>query len=143
MRYFDTGVLLKLYLQEPRSADAVGFVLASPHPPSITLLHELEMRAALRQKAGRGEITPDECAILTEQMKDDLDDGVLVRTAVDWPGIFATAESLSALHGARTLCRSLDLLHVASALEMGAAEFCSFDQRQSNVAAAAGLVVIA
>ncbi len=38
--------------------------------------------------------------------------------------------------------RSLDTLHVALALELGATEFCSFDLRQSRMAAAAGLAVI-
>jgi hypothetical protein len=36
----------------------------------------------------------------------------------------------------------LDTLHVALALELDAAEFCSFDLRQSRMAAAAGLTVI-
>jgi predicted nucleic acid-binding protein len=57
MRYFDTGVLLKLYLPEPRAAEAVAHVNASTNVPPITPLHELEMRSALRQKVGRGEIT--------------------------------------------------------------------------------------
>ena len=60
MRYFDTGVLLKLYLPEPRAAEAVALVNASPVNP----LHELEMRSALRQKAGRGELTQSECDVL-------------------------------------------------------------------------------
>jgi hypothetical protein len=57
MRYFDTGVLLKLYLPEPRAAEAVSFVNASPNKAPINNLHELEMRSALRQKAGRGELS--------------------------------------------------------------------------------------
>jgi predicted nucleic acid-binding protein len=56
--------------------------------------------------------------------------------------VFATAESLSAAHGISTLCRSLDTLHVALALELGATEFCTFDLRQARMAAAAGLNVI-
>ncbi len=44
MRYFDTGVLLKLYLPEPRAAEAVAFVNASPGKPPVSQLHELEMR---------------------------------------------------------------------------------------------------
>jgi hypothetical protein len=40
------------------------------------------------------------------------------------------------------LCRTLDTLHVASASELGASEFCSFDLRQSRMAAAAGFTVI-
>ena len=36
-------------------------------------------------------------------------------------------------------CRTMDTLHVASSLEIGATEFLSFDQRQNNLAEHAGL----
>ncbi len=142
MRYFDTGVLLKLYLPEPRAAEAATFVNDSPGTPPVNHLHELEMRSALRQKAGRGEVTQTECEALIAQVESDLTTGVHERVTVSWPDVFATAEALSAAHGVPTLCRSLDTLHVALALELGATEFCSFDLRQSRMAAAAGLTVI-
>ena len=142
MRYFDTGVLLKLYLPEPRAAEAVAQVNASSNVPPITPLHELEMRSALRQKTGRGEITQVECDALLTQMESDLTSGVHERLAVVWPDVFATAETLSTAHGVSTLCRSLDTLHVALAIEMGVTEFCTFDHRQSLMASAAGLTVI-
>ncbi len=142
MRYFDTGVLLKLYLPEPRAAEAVAFVDASTNNPPVTCLHELEMLSALRQKVGRGELMQTECDALIAQVESDLTTGVNERVTVSWPDVFATAEALSAAHGGGTLCRSLDTLHVALALELGATEFCTFDQRQSRMAEAAGLVVI-
>ena len=142
MRYFDTGVLLKLYLPEPRAAEAVAFVNDSPGKPLVNHLHELEMRSALRQKAGRCELTQSECYALIAQVESDLDTGVHDRVTVSWPDVFTTAEALSAAHGVPTLCRSLDTLHVALALELGATEFCTFDLRQSRMAAAAGLNVI-
>ncbi len=142
MRYFDTGVLLKLYLPEPRAAEAVAFVSSSPGKPPVSQLHELEMRAALRQKAGRRELTQTECDALIAQVQADLTDGVYERVPVSWPDVFAKAEALSAAHGVGTLCRSLDTLHVALALELGATGFCTFDLRQSRMAAAAGLNVI-
>lgn len=142
MRYFDTGVLLKLYLPEPRAAEAVAFVDACPGKPLVNPLHELEMRSALRQKVGRGELTQTECEALIAQVESDLTIGVHERVTVSWPDVFATAESLSAAHGVETLCRSLDTLHVALALELGATEFCTFDLRQSRMASAAGLNVI-
>jgi predicted nucleic acid-binding protein len=37
--------------------------------------------------------------------------------------------------------RSLDVLHVAAALVLGATEFCTLDTRQANLAKAAGLHV--
>lgn len=140
MRYFDTGVLLNLYLPEPRAAEAVAHVSASV--PTITPLHELEMRSALRQKVGRGEITRAECEALMADLDADLSSGVHLRATVVWADVFARAESLSHTHGTITLCRSLDTLHVALALELGATEFCTFDHRQCLMAAAAGLTVI-
>ena len=142
MRYFDTGVLLKLYLPEARSDEAIAFVNVSPNKPPVTPLHELEMHSALRQKSGRCEFTQVESDALIDQFKSDLITNVHERVQVSWPDVFATAETLSATHGIETLCRSLDTLHVALALEAGATEFCSFDLRQSRMAAAVGLTVI-
>jgi predicted nucleic acid-binding protein len=142
MRYFDTGVLLKLYLPEPRAAEAVAFVNATSGKPPVNHLHELEIRSALRQKAGHGELTQVECDALIAEFESDLANGVHHRVIVSWPDVFATAEALSAAHGTTTLCRSLDTLHVAIALELGATEFCTFDLRESRMAAAAGLAVI-
>lgn len=142
MRYCDTGVLLKLYLPEPRAVEAVAFVNASPGKPPVNPLHELEMRSALRQKAGRGELTQTECDALIAEFESDLTTGVYERITVSWTDVFATAEALTAAHGIGTLCRSLDTLHVALAQELGATEFCTFDLRQSRMAAAAGLNVI-
>lgn len=142
MRYFDTGVLLKLYLPELRAAEALAHVNASPNVPPITPLHELEMRSALRQKVGRKEITLAECEAMLAQMEEDLTSGVHERMNVVWTNVFATAEALSTAHGVSALCRSLDTLHVALAIELGAKEFCTFDHRQSFMAAASGLTVI-
>ncbi len=142
MRYFDTGVLLKLYLPEPRAADAVTYVNGSAKAPFISPLHELEMRSAVRQKAGRGEITLAESESLITQIEADLSNGVLERLTVVWPDVFATAEALSSSHGISTLCRTLDTLHVALAIEFGFKEFCTFDLRQSLMASAAGLKVL-
>ena len=87
-------------------------------------------------------MTQTECDALIAQVQADITEGVLERVTVSWPHVFATAEALSAAHGIGTLRRSLDTLHVALALELGVAEFCTFDLRQSRMAAAAGLDVI-
>lgn len=100
------------------------------------------MRSALRQKAGRGELTGAECDALIKQLDSDLASGVYARVTVSWPDVFTTAETLSAAHGVGTLCRSLDTLHVALALELGATELCTFDPRQALMATADGLRVI-
>ena len=124
----------------PTASPAV--MSTSPSKPPVNHLHELEMRSALRQKVGRGELTQMECDALITQLESDLTTGVHERVTVSWPDVFATAKALSAAHGSGTLCRSLDTRHVALAMELGPTEFCSSDLRQSRMAAAAGLTDI-
>ena len=142
MRVFDTGVLLKLYLPEPRATEAIQLVNGSGNKPPFTKLHALEMRSALRQKAGRGEISATECQKLLMSMENDLAAGVFEVRAVSWPDVFDRAETLSAAHGVATLCRRFETLHVALAVEQHATEFYTFDHRQSLMATAAGLRIV-
>lgn len=142
MRYFDTGVLLKLYLSEPNSAHAVALVREPAVPPPMTALHRLEIKAAVGHKQGRGEITSAEGAAVMASFLGDLTANVFAALIPVWANVFLRAEKLAEVHAAVNLCRSLDTLHVALALELGATEFCTFDQRQAAMARAAGLVVV-
>jgi hypothetical protein len=65
----------------------------------------------------------------------------LLPVRIDLEAVFARAQALSAAHAARTLSRSLDLLHVAAAVEQGCRRFVSADRRQLVVARAVGLRV--
>lgn len=142
MRYFDSGVLLKLYLSEPNSTQAVALVQEQGGLAPITALHRLEMKAAFGQKQGRDEITESERDAVLASFENDQAAGVFAGTSPTWTDVFTRAENLATAHAATNLCRSLDTLHVALALELGATEFCTFDQRQAAMAHAAGLVVV-
>lgn len=52
---------------------------------------------------------------------------------------FETCAELARRHGARLGVRSLDSLHVASAVELKADRFWTFDARQAKLAEAEGL----
>ena len=143
MRYFDSGVLLKLYLPEPNAAQAIARVQECwGQSPVLTPLHLLEMRSAIRQKHGRKEVTRDECQTLLDAFQRDIESGFYVLIEPAWCRVFKRAEWLSEQYAISTLCRSLDTLHVALALELEAVEFCSFDHRQAAMARLAGLTVI-
>ena len=73
---------------------------------------------------------------------DDLAAGRLWKAPLDLYAMFARAEALSARHAQRLLSRSLDLLHVASALELGCTRFVTLDTRQARLAAASGLKTV-
>lgn len=142
MRYFDTSVLIKGYLWESDSPRAVALLTGAAVPIPVTELSLLEMRSAIRQKRARKDISEARKRKVMEAIDHDLASGALELQSVAWSQVFAQANQLSEQHTASTLCRSLDTLHVAAALELGAAEFCTFDQRQRVMAQAAGLTVL-
>jgi predicted nucleic acid-binding protein len=74
-------------------------------------------------------------------MLSDLATGVFAHATAAWPEVLLEAERLSAGHSETIGTRSLDILHVASALVLGAEQFATFDTRQGTLARAAGLRV--
>ncbi|HSP43423.1 MAG TPA: PIN domain-containing protein, partial [Luteolibacter sp.] len=70
------------------------------------------------------------------------DAGRFVRIDYDLAAVFIRAERLSAKCSARIGSRSLDLWHVAAALEAGCRTFVSYDSRQRKAAELSGLQVL-
>lgn len=136
--YFDSSVLVKVYVTEAHSERARREVRAAEQVP-LTWLHTLEIGNALRLLAGRNVLTPDESTALLEHFEDDRQAGRLADAALDWPKVFHESVQLSRRHAGKILCRSLDILHVAAAVELGCARFVSADARQLALARAAGL----
>jgi len=139
--YLDTSVLIKSYVAEQDSPVADALILQLSEPIPFTHLHAIEIRTALRVKCGRGEISASELRSALADLQEDIDSGVLDRTAYESPSVFHKAEELSAKYAAVTLARSLDILHVASAVVLGAKEFITFDTRQASLASKAGLTL--
>lgn len=136
--YVDSSVFVASYLAEPHSAAARRSVAAEPQVP-FTALHHLEVRNAFRLQVGRKRITREESEAVLRHLEQDIAAERLRLTPLDLYAVFERAEELSARHTARALCRSLDILHVAAALELGCGRFVSFDARQVKLAGAAGL----
>jgi len=139
--YPDSSFLVSLVCRDTRSDEAAGYMGRAGQALLFTPLHRIEARNALRNSAGRGEITAAEQRAAFRQIDDDLRDGLLVHTPVEWTDTFRRADELSEKHAATEGQRTIDLLHVALALESGAKTFLSFDQRQRKLAKAAGLKV--
>ena len=68
------------------------------------------------------------------KLQSNLDTGALVVVAADWPDVHRLAETLSKRHTMTGGHRSLDMLHVATALHLGAREFLTFDAKQRKLA---------
>jgi len=136
--YFDSSVIVASYVQEPRSRKArkaLSTVVSAPFTPLL----DLEVRTALRRMAGSGRLTSSESASVLSLVDDDVAAGRLWKVPLDLYATVERAESISARHAQRFLSRSLDLLHVAAALELGCASFVTLDTRQGRLAVASGL----
>ena len=136
--YFDSSVLVAVYVTEASSGAARRALRAVPQAP-FTALHELEVRNAFELLIGRGSITRAEGLAIGAQLDEDLDAQRLLRTPLDLERVFEQARDLSRAHSAKALTRSLDLLHVAAALIIPCTRFVSADSRQLAVARGAGL----
>jgi predicted nucleic acid-binding protein len=82
----------------------------------------------------------DAQAALT-QFETDLANSVAVLVPCNFQDLFRRAEALSARHTIAGGHRSFDVLHVATALHLGAREFLTFDLNQRKLAAAEKLRV--
>jgi predicted nucleic acid-binding protein len=139
--YPDTSFLVLLYVDEEVTPIAKEYAVHQPGPLTFTPFHRLEFRTALRIPAFRKELTLDELQVALRRSDEDLLDGILRHTPLAWSDALREAERLGEAHLTETGARSGDLLHVASAIVLGAREFVTFDQRQTKLARRAGLKV--
>jgi predicted nucleic acid-binding protein len=143
LAYADTSIIVKSYLDEPDSAEADRVLCGLGAPLAYTPLHEVEVPNAVYLKRFRGEIDVDQEREVLEALRRDLRQGLLRRPDfLDLRKIFGRAAELAEKHSPQVGTRSLDLLHVAAALECGSADFVSCDQCRRKVAAAEGLRVM-
>lgn len=139
--YADTGFLCSLYAPDAHTKRASARMTKTLLPLPFVWLHQIELRNALRLRVFRSEITPTQRDASLNLLLADLAAGVLSHVTPALADVMTESERLSALHSEILGTRSLDILHVASAVVLGATDFLTFDLRQSALAKAAGLRV--
>jgi predicted nucleic acid-binding protein len=140
--FFDTGVVLKLVIEEPLSPLTRAFVIRRGVPVPLSLLIELEIENALQALRFRREITAEQLAgsrgLVTEMIRR----GRFEKIDLSLDEIGREAFSLVPLVTAKTGCRTLDLMHIATAKLLGACEFVSTDKRQIEAAKLCGFKIV-
>lgn len=139
--YVDTGIIVKGYVFEADSPEAIALLEEVGDPLIFSHLHPIEIPNAIRLKRFRKEITPAEEAAAIRMFRGDIEAGRLAKPVYDLAEVFMRAERLSAKHTGKIGARSLDVLHVAAAMECRCTGLASFDERQRKIAALAGLIV--
>jgi hypothetical protein len=139
--YFDTSVITKWYLPEPDSPAALRVRARFAPPTFLTQLHRVELITAWHLKVFRNEIARGIVEQALVHIEADLAAGLWQRPTYDLTDVYEQAEALSRRHTAILGARSLDILHVAAAIVLGAPAFVTNDDRQARLARAAGLRV--
>lgn len=138
MIYFDSGILVKTYVREIDSENAVKVLSRSDVPIIFTHLHELEITNALCLKCFRKEISKKQLNASLNLMEQDLLDGYLYKPAYEFSEVFNTARLLALKHSMKLGTRSLDILHLAIAKHLECSVFLTWDERQTRLAKAIG-----
>ena len=145
--YPDTSFLCAMYRMQANSVRAAKHFARMPEPLYVASPLLFEFRQSTRwqaylhtKDAGKGFDRATAQAALAK-LQANIAGGAVVVVPVDWPDVASIAERLSAQHTWTEGCRGFDILHVATALHLGAAEFLTFDGGQKQLAQAEGLAV--
>ena len=135
--YADSSFFVSLYVPDEHSAESRRLVKHHKHV-WLTPLHRAEWAHAVAMRLFQREISADEAQVISKNFERD-------RASRFWLQVplpemaFERCVQLAGQYGARLGLATLDTLHVASALELGAERFWTFDVRQTKLARAAGL----
>jgi len=138
--YPDTSFLASLYGEDGNSVAAVAECGRQKSRLMITPLAEFELVNAFGARVFRKESNAAQAGASVRAFEADLASGLFVRRAVSGSA-YERALSLSRKYTPLLGTRAMDILHVAIALELGAAAFLTFDQAQRRLAHAAGMKV--
>ena len=142
MNYADSGFIVSLYRpSEELSRVARRTIKQSPGPVMLSPLSLLEIRNALNMAIRRGEMGEAEREAVLADIRRQIEAGFFRMAEVSQSEIYAKAGELSDRHTPALLTRSLDLMHVGTALLCKAKRFLSTDTRQRAAAKAEGLEV--
>ncbi len=143
----DTSFLCALYRTQVNSPFADEFMagLSGALPVSSLLLLEFRQSVRLQIRLHSNDRGKGFAQVQGHQMLNDLqidlNAGLLTMTPVDWSAVHQRAEALSSAHTLAEGHRMADILHVATALQLGVAQFLTFDANQKQLARAEGLLV--
>ena len=140
--YADPSALLKLYIHQPESARMSRWRARASSPLAVTHHGRVEIINGICLAAFRNDLTTEAMADALASFDEDFTEGRYIQADILWRAALQRAADLSQRHTATLGCRSLDVLHVACALELGAKNFLTFDSRQQKLAQAAGMKTV-
>jgi predicted nucleic acid-binding protein len=134
--YLDTSFLYKLYVNENASAEAVAWFRGYKGDIAISDLSDIEIASSLFRNFPRSQALQAHEIYAGDRMI-----GVYTRFAMG-EEVFESAAIIAQKYAGQYKLRSLDILHLATALHYRVDSIATFDTRLADAAEALGLTVL-
>lgn len=141
--YVDPSALRSLYVHDGRSAAFCAWRRRISGPLPITRFGRAEVVNSIELAVHRRILEAAHARGALADFETDLLEGRLALVDALWRRTLDLASDLSIRHTARLGTRTLDVLHVATALTLEVSRFVTYDARQAKLARAVGLRVLA
>ena len=128
---------MSLYIPDEHSAEARR-LLRRHTSIWLTPLHRAEWAHAVARRLFQRDISVSEAQTIYDSFERDREAHVWLETGLPEMA-FERCIQLAKQQATRVGMATFDTLHVASALELGAEQFWTFDERQAKLARAVGL----
>ena len=145
--FADTSIVCALTRFQDNTAYAYSVVARFKEPIHLSALVVFEFRQSTRLQAfrfskdrsqGFPKKTADE---MLHQLDENILNGVFIVSPVDWMDIYSLAERLSVKHTLQHGHRTMDVLHIATAMHLRLKTFLSSDRNQQALAKKEGFIV--
>ncbi len=137
----DTSVLISERVGDTHQARALALIESISCPILVSRLNQLEFTTVVCRLEGERKLNAVSAKGILQMFDEHVKAGLLETVEMDESRIWKSAVRLARQYSGTILVRSLDVWQVAFAVEMGAAEFWSFDNRQRELATAVGLKI--
>lgn len=137
--YVDPSALSRLYIHQAGSREMAAWRAKVSGTLMVTHHGRTEVVNAICRAAFLGQIDEQALAGALADVSSDFAAGHLHQADILWRAALNRATELSEAHTSKLGTRSLDVLHVACAVELKSRYFLTFDIRQRKLAAAVGL----
>jgi predicted nucleic acid-binding protein len=144
LTYWDTGCVLKLYVEEPTSAACQRLAARSDGPLISSALLLAEFRYALRRKEASGELRRGATEALAAKLDLDVASGILTLLPVGLDVLTEAAEVARLCYASASPVpvRTLDGIHLATARLARCPQIVTTDRQMIRAAPGCGLRVV-
>jgi predicted nucleic acid-binding protein len=140
--YWDTSALLKTYVHEPDSEYFLNLIATSDHLICSSVITTVEFRSSLSRKAQAHEIRQIDARHAIDRFAKDCNEGRIVQLSC---GVDVTAHAsqlIDRLAPQGIMIRSLDALHIATAVIAKATGIVTTDHRMRDAASGLNLKLL-